>query len=218
MKKNKFIACLLLVGLGVSLAAPLPSRAQTEDNKTIENIKKVIQDKKVELSSGAANLRSNQAYLAEVLRVNEGALTIQTPEGQQVIPLESVTIEQKGKTIEIGQLSIGAWVGVFKNLSNPGEPRIDKIVAYERDFRPPHRRIIIGSIQSIGRSDLSILPRGSAEALQFSLGRNSSLQDNRGETVKLSQFYEELHCLIVATEDDNGNYVISTMRALSALD
>jgi len=52
----------------------------------------------------------------------------------------------------------------------------------------------------------------------MSLGKNSVLQDMSGETAKISQFYEDLQCLIIAFADDNGNYMISTMRALSTFE
>jgi hypothetical protein len=219
MKKQLLTTLALLTYLGLSLALPVSIFAQDEeDNKTLDNIKKVIQEKKVELSTGAATMRRSQAYLAEVIRVNEGALTVQTHEGQNIIPLEEVAIEQDNKEIETSQLSIGSWVGIFKKTPNTTEQQIEKVVVYKRDFSSTHRRVIIGSIQSIGRNDISILPRGSEEAQQFNLSRTVTLQDSSGETVRLNQFFEDLQCLVIATEDKDGNYVISTMRALSDLD
>ena len=50
------------------------SSAETQENEatsTIDNIKKVIQEKKTELGTVGANVRAQRAYLAKVMRVSQ---------------------------------------------------------------------------------------------------------------------------------------------------
>lgn len=197
------------------------SATQTEEvdeNSTINSIKKVIQEKKTELGTVGANLRSERAYLAKVLRVSEETLTVNNYSGNKIIPLEEdVIIQKKGKDIKVEDIAVDNWVGVYGEMNNDNL-KIKKIVVYDHDFSPKNKIIALGSISSIGKNDLSLTPRSGETALNFSFDKNTNFQDNQGEEISASDFYEDLQCLIVAFEDQNGNYVVSTIKALSAFE
>lgn len=202
-----------------SSASADTEKTTTDDNSTINNIKKVIQEKQVELGSGTAKLRSSRAYLAKVVRVSEETLTVTNHTGNKIIPLEKgvTAIEKDGEEVGIEQLAVDDWVGVRGELVDDNL-RINKISVYDKDFTPRSKIIAIGTISSLGRSDLKFSPRSGAEELNFSLNSKTVFQDMSGETVKSSDFYEELQALVVAFADANGNYMISTIRALSSFE
>jgi len=218
MKNKIYLSFAIIVSLLLTNTSSVMAEENVENNPTLNNIRKVIQEKKVELGSGASTLRKNQAYLAKVVRVSAETLTVSVQGLQNVIPLDSAQVMQDGKEITIDKLAVDSWVGVFEEVIDENNKKINKIVAYSKDFEPKERIVTVGSLRTIGRNDLSITPRSGEEELKMSLGKNSVLQDMSGETAKISQFYEDLQCLIIAFADDNGNYMISTMRALSTFE
>jgi hypothetical protein len=192
---------------------------QVEDpNSTINNIKKVIQEKKTELGSASANLRSERAYLAKVLRVSEETLTVSNYSGNKIIPLEEGVQIKKGlKDVTVEEIAVDDYVGVYGEMVNDNL-KIKRITVYEKDFSPKDKLITIGSISSLGKTDLKIKPRSGDQELNVSFSKTTSFQDYQGEDAKLTDFYEDLQCIIVAFADKNGNYVVSTIRALSSFD
>ncbi len=189
-----------------------------EQNSTINNIKKVIQEKKTELGSASTNLRSEKAYLAKVLRVSEETLTVSNYSGNKIIPLEeSVQIKKSNKDATVEEIAVDDFVGVYGEIINDNL-KIKRITVYEKNFSPKDKLITIGSISSLGKNDLQIKPRSGEQELNFSFDKNTNFQDYQGEDAKLSDFYEDLQCIIVAFADKNGNYVVSTIRALSSFD
>ncbi len=222
MNHKKFLTSLVLSGLFL-LASVNPILAQdkqdsSESASTIDNIKKVIQEKKTELGTMGANLRSQRAYLAKVLRVSEETLTVSNYAGNKIIPLEEdISMQKAGKDIGVADIAVDNWVGVYGEIVDDNL-KIKKIMVYEKDFSPKTKIITVGSISSLGRSDVKINPRSGEQELSFSFDKNTSFQDFAGEEVLVSDFYEDLQCLVVAFADKNGNYVISTIRSLSSLD
>lgn len=197
------------------------SSAETQENEatsTIDNIKKVIQEKKTELGTVGANVRTQRAYLAKVTRVSQETLTVNNYAGSKIVPLnEDVIIQKKGKDIKIDEIVIDNWVGVYSELVEDNL-KIKKIIVYEKDFTPKNKIISIGSIAELGKNDLQLMPRNGETPQRFSFSKTTSFQDYRGEEVKLSDFYQDLQCLIVAFADQNGNYVVSTIKALSSFE
>lgn len=223
--KNLFllIACsffLLSTSLVFAVSSSDSATKKEEDveNSKIDNIKKIVQEKTAELGTVGANLRTQRAYLARVIRVSEETLTVSNYAGNKIVPLsEDVVIQKKGKDIKVDEIIIDNWVGVYSDMVD-NNLKIKKIVVYDKDFTPKNKIITIGSIADIGKSDLEIVPRAEGENLHFSFAKDTSFQDYKGETVELSDFYEDLQCLIVAFADKNGNYIVSTIKALSSFE
>lgn len=193
--------------------------SNSASDSTIDNIKKVIQDKKAELGTGGANLlRGKRAYLAKVLRVSEETLTVSNYSGNKIIPLEeSVIIQEAGKDAKISDIAVGNWVGIYGEMISDNL-KIKKVEIYEHNFDSKDKIITLGSISMIGKNDLKITPRSGEKELALSFSKKSNFQDYQGKDAKLSDFYEDLQCLVVAFADKNGNYVVSTIRALSTFE
>lgn len=201
-----------------SSSASAEEKTEENENSTINNIKKVIQEKKVELGSAGANLRSERAYLAKVLRVSEETLTVTNYSGNKIIPLvESISVQKNDKDAKISEIAVGSFVGVHGEMINDNL-KIKKISIYEKDFSPKDKIITLGSISMIGKNDLKITPRSGEKELAFSFDKKTNFQNYQGEDAELIEFYEDLQCLVVAFADKNGNYVVSTIRALSTFE
>lgn len=222
MKYKNILTSLAFFSLFLtSLVNPISAQAEessSDSASTIDNIKKVIQEKKTELGTVGANLRTQRAYLAKVLRVSEETLTVSNYAGNKIIPLEEDVLMQKSnKDIGVADIAVDNWVGVYGEIVDDNL-KIKKIMVYEKDFSPKDKIISIGSISSLGKNDLKINPRSGGQKLSLSFDKNTSFQDFAGEEVSVDDFYEDLQCLVVAFADKNGNYVISTIRSLSSLD
>ncbi len=215
------ILALLIVPGSVIAATSTDSattQEQDDENSTINNIKKVIQEKKTELGTVGANLRMKRAFLARVTRVSEETLAVINYAGNKIIPLEKdVLIQKNNKEVKIDEIAIDNWVGIQGDFVDDNL-KITKVTVYEKDFSPRDRIITIGSISSLGRSDLKFQPRTGENELNLSINQKTNFQDVEGEDATWNDFYEELQCIVVAFADNNGNYVISTIRALSSFD
>lgn len=227
-QKNNYRTWLIAFGLalfilpGSVLAATSSDSATTTneatDTSTIDNIKKVIQEKKTELSTVGANLRLKRAFLAKVTRVSEETLTVNNYAGNKIIPLEKeVAIQKDGKDVAIDEIAVDSWIGIQGDMVDDNF-KVKKVTVYKNDFTPKDKVIAIGSISTLGRNDLKFQPRSGENEFNFSLNKNTVYQDMDGEEVLWSDFYEDLQCIVVAFADKNGNYVISTIRALSSFD
>jgi hypothetical protein len=224
--KNRFLllTCVLfLLSTSLVFATNNSSESanqteQKDENSTIDNIKKVIQEKKTELGTVGANVRTQRAYLAKVTRVSEETLTVNNYTGNKIVPLnDEVLIQKKGKDIKVEEIVIDNWVGIYSEVTD-NNLKIQKVIVYDKDFTPKNKIITIGSIADIGKNDVAINPRSEGENLHFSFSKTTKFQDYRGEEVELADFYKDLQCLIVAFADQSGNYVVSSMKALSSFD
>lgn len=194
------------------------TNTEENENSTITNIKKVIQEKKAELGTAGANIRSERAYLAKVLRVSEETLTVSNYAGSKIIPIdEDVAIQKNDKDAKVTDIAVDNWVSVYGEMQNDNL-KIKKIEIYEKDFSPKNKVIALGSISGIGKDDMKVNPRNGEKELSFSFSKQTNFQNYQGEEAKLSDFYKDLQCLVVAFADKNGNYVVSTIRALSAFE
>lgn len=226
--RNLFLALALLCFLipaRLVFAENSPSNSSNSaqeseetENSTITNIKKVIQEKKTELGTSGADFRSERAYLAKVLRVSEETLTVSNYSGNKIIPLEEdISIQKNDKDAKISDISVDSWISVYGEMQNDNL-KIKKVTIYEQDFSPKDKIIALGSISMIGKNDMKIAPRSGEKELAFSFDKKTKFQDYRGEDAKITDFYEDLQCLVVAFADKNGNYVVSTIRALSTFE
>lgn len=194
------------------------SATQTEETNEIDNIKKIVKERATELGTVGADLRTQKAYLAKVVRVSEETLTVTNYSGNKIIPLgDDIVIQKKDKDIKVDEIVIDNWVGIYSDVVDDNL-KIKKIIVYEKNFSPKNKIITIGSIADIGKNDLEIAPRNKSDNQHFSFAKTTSYQDYRGETVKLTDFYKDLQCLIVAFADKDGNYVVSTIKALSSFE
>ncbi len=213
-----FLLSASLVFASTSSESATQREEEKEENSTIDNIKKVLQEKKTELGTVGSNLRTEKAYLAKVTRVSQETITVNNYAGNKIVPIgEDIVIQKKDKDIKVEEIVIDNWVGIYSEVVEENL-KIKKIVVYEKNFTPKNKVITIGSIADLGKNDLEVDPRSEGENLHFSFDKNTKFQDYKGETVKLTDFYKDLQCLIVAFADQNGNYVVSSIKALSSFE
>lgn len=222
--------CLLIIALlaliNLLIIRPIYSaQAQAENEKeaseesTISNIKKVIQDKKVELEQN--NQQTNhqkQAYLAQVKRVSAETLTVLHDQLSIVIPVaENFEIIKEDKSISLDQIEVDDWVLVYSILQE-NTAKVVRIVVTNKDFTKIERKIVLGAIVEIYPSNLLFDSRTGENNLTFLLNMDTQYLDANGEEMTVKDFYPELQCLIVAKQKADGQWQATSIKALAEID
>jgi hypothetical protein len=189
------------------------SELEETEATTIDNIKKVIQEKKDELGDLNRNIRSKQAYLAKVNRVTEETLTVETTQGNKIIPIEEGIELEK----ELDEIEINDWIGVYGELEDDNFVS-KKIAVYSKDFSPKNKKIMLASITEIHGNNLTVTERNSDQKTTFVINSSTDYQDYQGEEASVDDLYNDLQCLIIAFENSSGDYVVSTLKALTVFD
>jgi hypothetical protein len=225
LNKNKFFksqAFYLATGLIViiSLFFTIPMiNAQTEseasEESTISNIKKVIQDKQLELGQGnQQSAQLKQAYLAQVKRVSAETLTVLNNQTNIVVPLsENLEILKEDEQIEVNEIAVDDWIIVYsvveEDLCIP-----KRILLTEKNFTQEDRKIMIGTITELYSSNLLFDSRTGESDLNFLLNKNTQYFDDSGDEISLRDLYSDLQCLIIATAKKDGQWLVSSLKAL----
>ena len=189
------------------------SAVSEEEETTIDNIKKVIQEKKDELGDIAKNARNQQAYLAKVSRVSAETITVESCTGSKILPIE----EDVDLNKDLEDIEIDDWVGVYGEIEEDNFVT-KKIEVYTEDFTPKNKKVMLASISELHGNNLTITGRSQDSKVTFVLDNNTEYQDYQGEEADYDDLYKDLQCLIVAFEDKDGDYVVSTLKALTVFD
>lgn len=184
-----------------------------EEETTIDNIKKVIQEKKDELGTISKNMRDKQAYLAKVTRVSEETITVESCTGSKIVPIE----EEVELSKELEKIEIDDWVGVYGEMEEDNFVT-NKIEVYTEDFTPKNKKIMLASITEMHGNNLTVTGRSQDQKVTFVLDKNTDYQDYQGEEADYDDLYDDLQCLIIAFEDKDGDYVVSTLKALTVFE
>lgn len=227
-QKNQYyliIALLIIVSflfIKPIFKAQAQEDEQTEasEESTILNIKKVIQDKQVELGQGGQErANSKQAYLAQVKRVSAETLTVLNKDVSVVIPLtEELEIIQDEKEIEIDQIAVDDWIIVYSIIEADGVPTIKRLVLSDEDFTQTERQIVLGTITELYSSNLLFDSRTGENNLNYLLDVDTQYLDINGDEINRNDLYVDLQCLIVAKSKNNGQWRASSIKALVDLD
>jgi len=223
-KKLFILALLLMLVLGTTLVQAQvdlendQEATEATDESTISNIKKVIQDKQLELGQEEQLENSKQAYIAQVKRVSAETLTLKNNKGSKIVPInDEVQIFKKQQAVEVDQLAVDNWVVVYGIIENE-QFVTQRIDISNKDFTQDIRQVAIGSITEIYSNNLTLQPRSSEEKISVAIDKNSNFLDYNGDQAFLNDFYEDLQCIVVAKENDNGKLMLSTIKALARFD
>ena len=163
-----FLLALLATPIFAATVTPSDEASDSSEQTVIDNVKKALQEKKDEIKDLGSNQR-RQAYLAKITRLTEETLTVQTTEGNKIIPLsDAMAIRNFAdqKNLELSKLAVDDWIAVYGNTNN-GIFTPDRIVLYEDDYSPKEHKVMLGSISEIYSNSLAITPRGSDEKIRL---------------------------------------------------
>ena len=213
------LGSFLLIRPMFSARAQEDEQTEASEESTILNIKKVIQDKQVELGQGVQETQEiRQAYLAQVKRVSAETLTVVDNDVNIVISLtEELEIVKDEEEIELDQIAVDDWVLVYSVIEE-NTATIKRLVLTDTDFTQTERQILLGTITELHSSNLLFDSRTGENNLNFLLDSETQYFDISGDEISVRNFYPELQCLIVAKSKNNGQWRVSSIKALVDLE
>lgn len=217
----------------MAIASVLPStivNAQTDtdgagedstDSATTDELRKrierVVEERREQIKGVVEDLLVKKgAYIGEITRISEEAITIKSNETTNIIPLtDQVVILENNAPVNISTIEVGNWATVLGNRTTTTiEP--EYVMISDVTLRPTSYYVRLGTIKSLDRTELVFIPRGSQEETTVALQRTSKYQNSDGETALVTNFSEELGVLVIATEGKDG-LVLKTLRSLAPL-
>jgi len=209
------LGSFLLIRPMFSAQAQEDEQTEASEESTILNIKKVIQDKQVELGQGFQETQEiKQAYLAQVKRVSAETLTVINNDVNIVISLtEELEIIKDDEKIDLDQIAVDDWVIVY-SIMEENTATVKRLVLTDKDFTQTERQIMLGTITELYSSNLLFDSRAGESNLNFLLDSETQYFDISGDEISVRNFYPELQCLIVAKSKNNGQWRVSSIKAL----
>ncbi|MBD3250271.1 MAG: hypothetical protein GF381_01730 [Candidatus Pacebacteria bacterium] len=215
------LALVLVAGLGLGLN--YPALAQEEPDASTpsatqalkDRIEKVVEEKKESVEKRIKeNIQQKRGFIGRVGRVSEEAVTIESKQGSQIVPIsDQVTIVKSGKEIEVADIAVENWATVLGlQLENDFEPL--RIIIQEKSLRTDPQVVVLGTLVSNTSNKLTLRSRLDGQEYQFDLNRSTEYQDNQGEEVSLSDLFEEMQLLIVGLTETDQDDQTETNRAI----
>lgn len=198
----------------------IPETLDSSKTATVnQNLKKMI-DKVVEQNKEKVKARLQEVgsrrrgFIGEVKNIREGAITIRTRLGTQVIPTDQgVEMLRAGKPITTDKISVGDWAIVI------GATKDDAFIAESIEFlttslQPKTQVVQLGTIGENKKTSLSFKSRQNGEEKTYSLTKATQYFDSTGEKTTSANFTANVQALLVANQNENGATVL-TLKALA---
>lgn len=229
--KNNLSKIALAITLILTLSLGLISNVQAEESvvldaslsskttqKLKERIEKIVEEKKDQIKGIIDNLDSNkQGFIGEVTRISEEAITIKTNKSTRILPItDDVELLEDGKEVELSDVAVENWLVVLGIIENDTFSPI-RILVSDTSLRPLPSFITLGSIISIERSELTVIPRSGETETPVTLNNETLYEDLNGEEIERTDIEEDTQALIVALDDD-GEKIAKRVRILTVID
>ncbi|HYD34604.1 MAG TPA: hypothetical protein VD999_00905 [Vitreimonas sp.] len=204
---------LNVTGLGmVSAFTPAPIWAQTPSpaaesttQKLKERIEKVVEEKRDQVKGVLDEITGKKrGFIGEVQRVSAESITLKTNKGTTILPLsESMKLSKKNRVIKYEDIAIGDWVIVIGgNADDDFVP--EHIMVSATSLRPTPKTVMVGSVEAITKTELTVSPRSGAESQDFTLAKGTVYQDLEGTTAALKNFTTDIQVLVIGKQTTNG--------------
>jgi len=225
--KNKFLKYLLALSLALMLVIGTHSpfvyaQEATESSKTTlklkERIERIVEEKREQVKGIISNLTSTkQGFVGETLRVTEESITVKTNKATRIIPLdETVTILKKNKEVAVEDIAVENWVVVMGIIEDDAFKPV-RILVSEDSLRPRPHAIVLGSINSIEKTLITVTPRSEETLFNALLNSKTIYEDINGEEITRVDIEEETQALIIAY-DDKGSKIAKRIRILTVVE
>lgn len=235
MKKNKntIITTLFLLLTGflfglrqdMNLAFAQEKTEVTEASESsdtadsIQDIKQIIKEN-IENNKvkGAIDSLLNRkiGIIGQVERITDETLTITNTAGTRILAIDDTSKIFKGsKEVAADTIEVENWVTVLGKLKDDTfSPNF--IYVFSETLRPKTQVVMLGTIQSISDTEITLLPRSGEKETSLDLTKNTNYQDSDGSEAKLTDFSEEI-TVIVTGFDDDGDLSAATVKSLAEL-
>lgn len=207
--------------LAPSISPTLDPKDLTEDKTATVNqnlkrmIDKVVEQNKEKVQARLQEIGSRRrGFVGEIKNIREGAITLRTRLGTQVIPTDQgVELLKAGKPITIDKIAVGDWAMVI------GATKDDAFIAETVEFlttspQPETQIVQLGTIIDLKKTTITFQSRKDEEIKTFTLAKNFTYQDNEGLKAGATNFSKNTQVLLIAQENEAGAKAL-LIRALA---
>lgn len=194
-------------------AATATISANTASTRSAVNrVKEILEE-----TEQTQNQRKRRALVGMVERVTTESLTLQTLKGEQVIKLlpEKTTIfsTPKPQPMQMQDIEIGGYAIVMGYINSDDVVEARRILVSPTMLFPPKKRVVIGTVQNISSSLLSIMTRMQKEE-KISLSKKTVYEDKQGESLKRTEIQEDDEVLVIFKDANSASASATVVTVL----
>ncbi len=180
--------------------------------KLRERLQKILGDQ-----DENGQIKKKAAYIGQITRVNEEAISLKTLDGSEIIPLDtSIILLKRSQRIPVAEVTVGNWLIVIGYREKNQSIKPELLLVQTSDLRPREHLAAIGVITSTSNTSVSLTPRGKSEPVEFKLTKNSKLLDATGEVISMKNVPKDVAVVVVGFATDKG-WELGTLKTLVAL-
>ncbi|MBU0978355.1 hypothetical protein KKF92_00820 [Patescibacteria group bacterium] len=158
------------------------------------------------------------AMIGQVTRVTQESVTISTTQGTVILAIDDeVEITKAKKVIPLDQISVEDWLLVM-GVTDGTQITPEYIFVSATSLRPKPQLVILGTLDTINKSDLSVASRADGETTTFNFNTATMYQNLDAKSAKLNQFSSDLTVLAIGYKEiteTKTTQVLTTLRALA---
>lgn len=181
--------------------------------KLRERLQKILGDQ----DDSGDGKRAKAAYIGEVTRISDEAITLKTLTGSEIIPLESSTILLKRtQRIPVADITVGNWVIVIGAREKNQSIKPELLLVQTGDLKPREHLATIGLVTETTPSSITLIPRSKTEPITFTVNKNTKLVDAGGEVLTLKTLPKDVSAVVVGYANDNG-WELGTLKTTMSM-
>jgi hypothetical protein len=189
-------------------ASPSPSVAPPSDAQTTQNLKdridSVLKNRADQVKGVLDEMTlKKRGFIGEVERVIEKTVTVKNNKGTEVLSVApSVVILRDNKKASIDDIAVGDWVIAMGYMTN-GDFTLKRLVVSSTTLMPKSYDSVIGTAQTITKTQITLSPRTSAEAITYQINKTTHYENAEGTTLKATDIKKDSQYLIISYTDKN---------------
>ncbi len=199
-------------------ASPSAALDDTDQNEvavleTTEKLRERLQKILGDQDSSDSAAKEKAAYIGEVTRISDEALTLKTLKGSEIIPIEPSTILLKqSKRIPVSDITVGNWLIVIGSREKNRTVRPEVLMVQATDLKPKEHLVSIGVVTGTTTTSVTLIPRGKTEPITLTLTRDSKLIDATGEKIAIKSVPKDVAAIVVGYATNSG-WQLGTLKA-----
>jgi hypothetical protein len=186
--------------------SPSPSVAPPSDAQTTQNLKDRIDTvlkSRTDQVKGAIDEMTlhKRGFIGEVERVIEKTITVKNGTGTEVLTIDpTVVILRDNKKASIDDIAVGDWV-IAIGYTDGQNFTLRRLVVSSTTLMPKTYDSVIGTAQTVSKTQLSLSPRTGTDAITYQLNKTTHYEDAQGATLKVTDLKKDSQYLVISYTD-----------------
>lgn len=181
-----------------------------------ERIEKIVEEKKDQLEATISEIAiQKKGYVGEVIRVTKETLTIESRGSTVIIPFEeNLSLIKNKKAINLDDIAVGDFVTVIGTQEDDNITP-ERVIVGDENLIPKPKLADLGTIKTVSSKSITITSRDDQSEKEFTLNTKTKYFDLEGAEIEKSLLSEDIQCLIAGYEDEDSEYVATTIKVLT---